>query len=107
MGIGKQKVELVGGRDVGGAASPCSTLSSILAQNSSGLISSVFLNMLVVLRNLTTKGEKLGCTVAILPPHCLVTVVHFVARLILCSCVETATNQVVITLFALVPVQKV
>ena len=76
MGIGKQKVELVGGRDMGGAASPCSTLSSILTKNSSGLLSSLFLNMLVVLRNSTIKGQKLGCTVATF---------HHAAWLLLCA----------------------
>ena len=93
-------------RDVGGAASPCSTLSSILTKIS------IFgvLEHVGCIEKFNNKRKKIGSHSSYLPPHYLVTVVCFVACFLLRSCVKTATavtNQVVITLFALVPVQKV
>ena len=55
LGPGKQRVDLVGGGDTGGAALSCSSLSN---KNFSGLPSSLYLNTSVVLKNLTIEEEK-------------------------------------------------
>ena len=58
LGPGKQRVELVGGKEVGGAVSPCNTSSGILVKNSLSLSSSVFSNTSVVLRNSAIERQK-------------------------------------------------
>ena len=60
VGTGKQRVELVGGRKVGGTVSACSTSSGIATgEELLSMSSLVFSNLLFVMRNSAIEGRKI------------------------------------------------